>query len=295
MSFEREFNHLKQKGKLLNINEFNNVKLKAICLDFNGEKNIILSSISKNIENIKIKLSKLEQYFINKKMTVKLEIVDLNANFEIVRENFIKTCSINENIKKFMKQSIKEDNDIWNYLNTEKFIVLDTETTGTSRSDQVIELAAVKLENYSIIDTFREFIIPTVPISKGAEAVHGISKEFLEKNGKDAKDVFIKFKKFAEDYKIVGHNVDFDRKKIKYHSILYDINIDLKILFDTLKVSRNFMAMNNHKLADIIDRLNLREGLDSHSAIDDVIATVRYAAVLRNVYKEMHQPSLSLF
>src|SRR5699024_9945019 len=52
-------------------------------------------------------------------------------------------------------------------LKDAEYVIFDTETTGLSaRYDKVIELAAVKMKDGNVIDTFEQFIDPGHPLSQ---------------------------------------------------------------------------------------------------------------------------------
>ena len=91
-------------------------------------------------------------------------------------------------------------------------IVLDTETTGLdpAKGDRIAEVACVELLNR--IPTGREFqrfVNPERDMPKEAEAVHGLSSEFL-KDKPLFKDVVDEFMGFIEDAQLVIHNASFD-------------------------------------------------------------------------------------
>ena len=61
-------------------------------------------------------------------------------------------------------------------------VVLDTETTGLEAANghRIIEIGCVELKNRRLTGRhFHEYINPGRAIDAGAEAVHGISLEFL--------------------------------------------------------------------------------------------------------------------
>jgi len=200
---------------------------------------------------------------------------------EVPKEHDKFAAKIAQSIRKDIFKSINAISQI----DIDEFVVLDTETTGIKKTDEVIELAAIRLKNYKVIDKFHAFINPTVSISKGAFDVHGLSKEFLEKNGRSGDGVFEEFKKFVGNTPVVGHNVKFDKGKIENHARKAKIVLDLSIGFDTLELSRKMMNLANHKLEFIIDQFGLRKGLKSHNAMDDVVATARYARTLDKIYR----------
>lgn len=91
-------------------------------------------------------------------------------------------------------------------------IVLDTETTGLDwrNGDRVIEIGCVELLNRSLSGRhYHVFINPERDINAEAQAVHGISAEFLADKPKFA-DVVGDFQDFVRDAELIIHNASFD-------------------------------------------------------------------------------------
>lgn len=55
-------------------------------------------------------------------------------------------------------------------------LILDTETTGLDSKDEVIQVAVIDLDGRTYYD---QLIKPTVPITAGAAAIHGITNEMV--------------------------------------------------------------------------------------------------------------------
>ena len=95
-------------------------------------------------------------------------------------------------------------------------IVLDTETTGLDpvTGDRIVEIGAVELWNHLPTGkTFHKYLNPERNMPEEAQAVHGLTEEFL----KD-KPVFSQiaddFLTFIKGSKLVIHNASFDMKFI---------------------------------------------------------------------------------
>lgn len=91
-------------------------------------------------------------------------------------------------------------------------IVLDTETTGLDpyKGDRVIEIGCVELLNgIRSGEEFHRFINPERDVPAEAEAIHGISTEFLRDKPRFA-DVVDAFLDFIRVDTLVIHNASFD-------------------------------------------------------------------------------------
>ncbi|OZB48800.1 MAG: hypothetical protein B7X60_03090, partial [Polynucleobacter sp. 39-45-136] len=99
-----------------------------------------------------------------------------------------------------------------------KILVLDTETTGVSSSDEPIEIAAALYEVDSTgnlvakLDTYSGRREPMVPISSMAQKVHKISKADLAGRDFDHEKVAVLL---SNADVIVAHNADFDSRMLQ--------------------------------------------------------------------------------
>ena len=91
-------------------------------------------------------------------------------------------------------------------------IVLDTETTGLDprHGHRIIEVACIEMENRRLTGHhLHKYINPEREIDEGAQAVHGISLEFLADKAKFA-DVVDEFLDFINGAELIIHNAPFD-------------------------------------------------------------------------------------
>jgi len=97
-------------------------------------------------------------------------------------------------------------------------VVLDTETTGLSQArDEVVEIAAVRLDRGRLAETFHSFIRNAVPVGESL-SIHGWSDDFLRRNGRPADEVFRELARFIGRAPVVGHNIRFDLGMIRAHA-----------------------------------------------------------------------------
>ena len=91
-------------------------------------------------------------------------------------------------------------------------IVLDTETTGLDprQGHRIIEVACIEMVNRRLTGRhLHKYIHPEREIDAGAQAVHGISLEFLADKPKFA-DIADEFLKFINEAELIIHNAPFD-------------------------------------------------------------------------------------
>src|SRR5262249_21157693 len=90
------------------------------------------------------------------------------------------------------------------------FVVLDTETTGLRPGpDRVIEVAAVRVRNGEIVDSFQSLINPGRPLPPFIVRFTGISQDMLQ-DAPMAREVMPDLLQFIDGAILVGHNLGFD-------------------------------------------------------------------------------------
>ena len=158
-------------------------------------------------------------------------------------------------------------------------IAFDVETTGkNSETDQIIEISMC-LYDAGEERSLLKLIKPAVPISPGAQRVHGISMEDLvdAPRFEEVADEILDFLNSADV--IVGYNVRFDIRFVEkeFARIGKHIQLDEKMVVDPLRI---WQAMEPRRLEDAHRRFVGTEMENAHSAEADVQAAVR---VLRGV------------
>jgi len=91
-------------------------------------------------------------------------------------------------------------------------IVLDTETTGLepSQGHRIIEIGCVEMINRRLTgNNYHQFLQPDREIDEGAQAVHGISNEFLADKPRFL-DVVKDFIEYLDGAELIIHNAPFD-------------------------------------------------------------------------------------
>lgn len=152
------------------------------------------------------------------------------------------------------------------------FIVVDIETTGLSpKNDEIIEIGAVKVNNFKVIDKFDTFVKPVKSIPYNITKLTGINNDMV----KDApsSDIAIKmFKEFAADNVLVAHNAKFDISFLRKAAEKCDIDLT-QVIVDTLALTRVlYPGLKNYKLNTITKYLNITLE-NHHRASDDAEAT----------------------
>jgi len=159
------------------------------------------------------------------------------------------------------------------------FYVLDTETTGVGKRDQVVQIGVIDKNGEVVLDTQ---VKPTQRVPQGAIDVHGITNEMLVEAPTFA-DVYTTLSIKLAGAPIVAYNMDFDWRLLQQTSTLYKLPL--------LRVGKRHCAMkqyakfrgnwNNqrrsykwHSLSNAATYEKITV-VDAHSALGDVRMTLK--------------------
>lgn len=155
-----------------------------------------------------------------------------------------------------------------------QYCVIDIETTGLSTNfDEIIELAAIRISDGQIIDTFQSLVKPTYEIDEFIEQLTGITNSMLS-SAPSIEDVLPNFLDFLGDDILVGHNINFDINFI-YDYTFEQLNYAFSNDFvDTLRLSRKlFPNLPHHRLQDLTAYLHIKNPQAAHRALSDCYST----------------------
>jgi DNA polymerase III epsilon subunit family exonuclease len=150
------------------------------------------------------------------------------------------------------------------------FTAFDLETTDRDTSKaEIVEIAAVRVRDGVLVDEFHRLVKPRVPLTAGAEEVHGITNAELA-DAPFFEDVWPAFREFCGSDVIVAHNgYDFDFRIISRMAKEIGEKFDLT-MYDTLPLSRELISTSN-KLGNLAKQFGIDTG-QSHRALDDTKA-----------------------
>jgi len=166
------------------------------------------------------------------------------------------------------------------------YVVVDLETTGLSKYyHHITEIAAIKVKNNKITDTFEELVNPRTRIPSFITNLTGITNEMVE-NKPDIKKTLPRFLKFLKDDIIVAHNATFDHGFLSVNAQTH-LNKDLlnKRLCTRKLAYRLLNDLPSRKL-DCLCRYYNIENDQAHRAMSDVKATYQ---VFNNLMHHLHQ------
>lgn len=168
-----------------------------------------------------------------------------------------------------------------------EFVIFDTETTGLEpqTGDRIVELAAVRIKEDRILDTFQTLVNPQRPISEAAFAVNQISQEML-KDAPDMRTVMPGFLNFVKGSCLCSYNAGFDMDFLNNELRLMGQNelsgIDV---VDVLKMAKRLLpGMERYALWFVVQQLGIRTK-QVHRAFSDVELTLEVFNKLKGKLK----------
>lgn len=162
-------------------------------------------------------------------------------------------------------------------------VVIDTETTGLSNDDDVVQIAVLVAKQRKELFSKAVYLKNQVPINgTAAQEVNGLTDEFLAKEGMEPKVVLQDLLNLInscinnrEEVLIVGHNIGFDIRMLNNMFQRYELDLfprrvlfcDTKQFVGALNLPKSVLP--NNRLCSCEQYLHL-EGTNSHDALDDV-------------------------
>ena len=170
------------------------------------------------------------------------------------------------------------------------FIVFDLETTGLNpASEEITEIAAVRIVEGEIRDSFQTYVNPHKPIPAEITELTGISDETVA-DAPDLDKAVPEFLAWAGEgqYPLVAHNAGFDMGFLRTACQRLGIEREFTSI-DTLEMSR-LMLPHMHKFKLNILAKELQVGpFEHHRASEDAAVLGRiYVKLLKRLREEMH-------
>lgn len=170
------------------------------------------------------------------------------------------------------------------------FIVFDLETTGLNpASEEITEIAACRVVDGAIQDSFQTYVNPHKPIPEEITKLTGISDETVA-DAPDLDEAVPKFLAWAGEgqYPLVAHNAGFDMGFLRTACKRLSIERDFTAI-DTLEMSR-LMLPHLHKFKLNILAKELAVGpFEHHRASEDAAVLGRiFVKLLARLKDEMH-------
>lgn len=167
----------------------------------------------------------------------------------------------------------------------EAYVVVDLEMTGLrAKTDRILEIGAVKVENHRITETYQKMINAGIKIPKEIQKLTGITDEMVAA-GVEEREAVEGFYDFCKGFPLAGHNILFDYSFLKQYAVNHKMTFE-KNGIDTLKLSRKFLPELEKKTLDYLCEYLKIERSRNHRALEDARATYVLLEYLREKYAE---------
>ena len=168
----------------------------------------------------------------------------------------------------------------------DNYVLVDIETTGLSpRTDEIIEIGAIKVKENKIIDTYNTLIKIDRNLNPFITKLTGITNKMLE-TGKGRDKALEEFVDFTGNEIIMGHNVNFDINFI-YDKCLSYLDYYLSNDFvDTMRIAKHILPnIQNYKLGTLANYFGV-DYSSAHRGLKDVEITYEVYNKLKDYSKK---------
>ena len=157
-------------------------------------------------------------------------------------------------------------------------LIVDTETTGLTHDDEIVEIACLLLEKQGRrlkeLGRYEGLREPGCRVNPHAEAAHGLSMTRLRGHRVDLPTIN---RLFERSDVVVAHNASFDRRFV--HALVPESR-SCQWLCSCRGIAWKSHGMPNGRLQDLIAHHDIDPG-QAHRAMSDVVALARLLAKRR--------------
>ena len=170
----------------------------------------------------------------------------------------------------------------------EDIVMLDTETTGLSyKKNELIEIAAARINGGKISETFKTFVKPHGIIPAEIQVLTGITHYDVQ-NAPSSHDAVAELAEFVGGMPVVAHNATFDRSFIESVDGGTDVS---DTWVDSLALSRIALPrLSSHRLSDMAEAFGCASV--THRAMADVEALSGMWRILLLALSDLPTPVL---
>lgn len=171
-----------------------------------------------------------------------------------------------------------------------EYVVFDVETTGLSPQggDRIVEIAAVRVKDLKVVDSFESLINPRQELSEEVQKIHSITNDML-KDAQTAEQVLPRMLDFIRGGCLVGHNIKFDLNFLCFELALIGRKLSEETpALDTLKMAKELLPhLTNFRLPHVAHFLGASSAV-AHRALPDVKLTAQVMTRLMDIADTRH-------
>ena len=168
---------------------------------------------------------------------------------------------------------------------TGSYVCIDLETTGLNpKTDKIIEIGAIRVENHVIIEEWETFVNPDRQLDERIIELTGIRDEQLI-SAPMIDQVLPKLLEVIGDRVLLGHSVTFDYSFIKRAVVGQKLSFERNGI-DTLKIARKYLPnLESRSLGYLCEYFGINHS--AHRALCDARATVELYRKLTELFYDM--------
>jgi DNA polymerase III epsilon subunit-like protein len=156
-------------------------------------------------------------------------------------------------------------------LDSETWVVVDTETTGLRNPVYPVEIGAQLMRGWQREgDFFAVLLNFDVPIDPIAQKMHGYSREYLRDHGLPPKDALKRFSEYVGKSPIVTYNQAYDWSRVILPTFTaLGIPLEIRPAFCALDLTRNVCpSLPDFKLKTVMKTFGLAKKQAHHATLD---------------------------
>lgn len=154
-------------------------------------------------------------------------------------------------------------------INLMNFVSVDVETTGLNASrNEIIQLSAIKFEDFEPVCAFNTYIKPHHGLQASAQKVNGITDSMVS-DAPFIEEVMSAFSDFCGTFPIIGYNLAFDLKFLYMSGFPFDVK---RKYYDILKLSKKYVKnLESYTLDSVCERFKIYRR-SQHNSLSDAYA-----------------------
>ena len=167
------------------------------------------------------------------------------------------------------------------------FVAFDLETTGLDCvEDEIIEIGAVKVKNFEIVETYQQLVFPNMLIPPEVSEINKITNDLVA----DMPFIFQVLPDllcFVDRHIIVAHNCAFDYKFLAQSCMRYRFKIPHRWV-DSMDLKKYYPEIKSRKLQSFLSAAGISND-DAHRALSDAEALAKLMIVSADRVRPMEE------
>jgi len=162
-------------------------------------------------------------------------------------------------------------------------VALDLETTGLhAEQDAILEVAAVKFQGATILDTMETLVAPGRPIPFRVQRLTGIMPQLVT-DAPSFESISRRLQQFLGDYPIVGHSIPFDAGFLRRRGLVHN-----NPLIDTFELATVLLpSLPSYNLGQVAQSLGVPVVPGRHRAMVDTILAMKVFLALHQLLQRV--------